>query len=504
MVSFTYENQGTKSFLINQMSKDQQVDALAMGMLSNNRVTGVLPVAFTQKDNDRFLQYDISSKVSLQSFFTGIVSRKRLLNILFTISNTILQSEEYLIESNMFVLDCTYIYANVSTSEASLVYLPVLPVSSENTSLSQFFKDMVFSTHFDQTENCDHIAKIMNFLNSSGQFSLLDFRNLIQEIIRSTQTSVESSAQKFPQSGSQEASVQYSSSAQEVRPAYQNVQSVSNHSDSPLTYNTLLPVSAAPNVGPAKKKGLFGLGKQKQEKDTSPNEDKKKNSKENIAPGNRQALPVMQVSNKNSSRLGGASPINNAIPGMAIPGRENVPGSGSGIPSSTFSQAVPNRTQYSQQGNQAVVSTSSVPVTASQLNSFQSISSPGFGGTTVLGAGTGETTLLGNNMANNYNQPVRRPVLVRIKTGEVITVDKPVFHIGKEKSYVDFFIGDNSAVSRSHADIIIKDNMYYIIDNNSTNHTYVDDLIISSNVQVQIEEGVIISFANEKFKFELR
>lgn len=38
-----------------------------------------------------------------------------------------------------------------------------------------------------------------------------------------------------------------------------------------------------------------------------------------------------------------------------------------------------------------------------------------------------------------------------MKNNEKIKLVKPVFRIGKEKSYVDYFIGDNTTVSRSHA-----------------------------------------------------
>ena len=108
-----------------------------------------------------------------------------------------------------------------------------------------------------------------------------------------------------------------------------------------------------------------------------------------------------------------------------------------------------------------------------------------------------DTTLLVEN-AN-----VHFPSLNNVNTGEVISVNKPVFRIGKEKSYVDYFVANNNAVSRSHADIITRGNKYFIMDLNSKNHTYVDGQMIPIRCEVEIFEGSKIRIANEEFIFHV-
>ncbi|WP_338470824.1 FHA domain-containing protein [Niallia sp. XMNu-256] len=119
--------------------------------------------------------------------------------------------------------------------------------------------------------------------------------------------------------------------------------------------------------------------------------------------------------------------------------------------------------------------------------------------TTVLGKGAfaGGTTVLG---ADLFEEPAF-PYLIREKTQEKITVDKPSFRIGKEKSFCDYFVANNNAVSRSHADIITKDGRYFIIDNNSTNKTYVDERAIPVQQEVEIFSGTKLRLANEEFVF---
>lgn len=119
------------------------------------------------------------------------------------------------------------------------------------------------------------------------------------------------------------------------------------------------------------------------------------------------------------------------------------------------------------------------------------------GGTTVLGGGPGGTTVLG------YDDPEEPsyPYLIRERTGEKVYVDKPSFRIGKEKRYCDFFVSDNNAVSRSHADIITRGSRYFIIDRHSTNKTYVDGRVIPIEKEVEIFSRTKLRLANEDFTF---
>ncbi len=118
-------------------------------------------------------------------------------------------------------------------------------------------------------------------------------------------------------------------------------------------------------------------------------------------------------------------------------------------------------------------------------------------GTTVLGADPGGTTVLGSE---ELETPVY-PYLIREKNNEKISVNKPSFRIGAERKYVDYWVSDNSTVSRSHADIITKDKRYYIIDLNSTNKTYVDNRAIAIQKEVELFNGTRIRLSNEDFVF---
>ena len=105
-----------------------------------------------------------------------------------------------------------------------------------------------------------------------------------------------------------------------------------------------------------------------------------------------------------------------------------------------------------------------------------------------------ETTVLDNEQYVYY--------LLRKKNNEKIVINRPIFKLGKEKNYVDYCISDNAAVSRNHAEIIVQDGEYYIRDNDSLNHTYINGTLIPAKENIDLYEEDVIFLANEAFVFK--
>lgn len=94
--------------------------------------------------------------------------------------------------------------------------------------------------------------------------------------------------------------------------------------------------------------------------------------------------------------------------------------------------------------------------------------------------------------------------IVREKTKERIKITKPSFKIGSKTAFVDYCISDNTTISRMHAEIVFKNNKYYIVDLNSTNKTFVDGRVIPSSKEIELFSGVRIRLSNECFSFYVK
>ena len=93
--------------------------------------------------------------------------------------------------------------------------------------------------------------------------------------------------------------------------------------------------------------------------------------------------------------------------------------------------------------------------------------------------------------------------LYRVSIGKKIEINKPVFRLGKERNSVDYYVDNAAFVSRSHADIIMRGAHCFVIDQNSKNHTYINDAQISAKIEVEINDGDTLRLADEEFIFHI-
>lgn len=91
--------------------------------------------------------------------------------------------------------------------------------------------------------------------------------------------------------------------------------------------------------------------------------------------------------------------------------------------------------------------------------------------------------------------------LTRQVTGEKIELGKPSFVLGKNLEKSDYAVADNTNISRVHAVITMRNGRYYVMDQNSTNGTFINGRIIKAGQETEILPGDCLMLANEEFIF---
>lgn len=489
MYNFTYENQGNSSYLVYTLAEEEMTDSMSLGMITNNKIPGLASAMFMQMNSVRYMKYNISSKIPVSRFFSGPVSRKRLLGVFSGITDAMLSAEEYMLDIQTIILDPDYIFADTASCETVLICLPVDSREREKTDLNLFFKNIMFGTQFDQTENCDHVTKIINYLNDSRRFSLTDFKALLEEI------------RKKPKADPLSVKVQ-TDSRMPLRPEPEEtagsgqIQALTSPAASVAAPAAVSPAAppAAPVAVPAppaqeasedsngKKMSLYYLLRHYDKENAGIYKAQKAEKKQDKA---------SRKTSKKSEKKTKNVPVN--IPPMDIPGKPvSAPPQASHITeqekppaAAPYPPAAPCRPAVSQ-----------IPVSAGMTSAGAD-----FGDTVYedVQEGGSETVLMGQNTPGQQI----RPHLIRKRNNEVIPVNKSVFRLGRNYEYNDYMIAENEFVGNSHCHILTRDGEYFIVDDNSKNHTYVNGVMIPPGTEVKLIHGQVFRLADEEFEFRL-
>lgn len=89
--------------------------------------------------------------------------------------------------------------------------------------------------------------------------------------------------------------------------------------------------------------------------------------------------------------------------------------------------------------------------------------------------------------------------ITRSKTGESAEISGVEYAVGRSEAMTDFTVRGNSAISRLHIVIKADDKKCVIVDQNSSNATYINGRELTPMVDYEVKNGDIVELADEKF-----
>ena len=543
MKEFKYENQGASSFLVYQLKEEDVLDNISLNMLTSNKAKGLASTNYMQMDTQRFIRYTITGKITANQFFARPVTKQSFMGIFKGITEAMVSAEEYMLDPACILLDLNQIYTDVSTGETECICLPV-ENEKEQKDQREFLKSVMFQAQFENPEEGSYVTRILNYLNSIPVFSSLDFLNLLTEMER------EGKKDRTPLAPAAKESLQQG--VAEIGNAIAN-SSVGGAAASFFEQSSLSPAGAlkqenaveeaipdipVPDDIPKEERiSLFYLLQH-----YNNNRAKEYMAQQKQLKARKEALKKIELAKKGGKKKSAASfnlPGGKAKTASAAPKAKKpssggfsfqVPGkeSGKDKPGEDLPgiKSLPNAPVNSQ-GNSAGNPKVSAPVGSGMnipksnpsaakgtlqpakpsplfSNQQEAVGNGGrnFGDTTVLHSGFRgeETSVL--NYTKAPDTP-KQPYLLRIKNGERIPITGNIFRLGKEEKFVDYVIHDNEAISRSHANIISRNGRYFLQDNNSTNHSFLNGQQCVSNVELPLQDKASIRLGNEEFQFLL-
>ena len=556
MKEFKYENQGASSFLVYQLKEEDVLDNISLNMLTSNKAKGLASTNYMQMDTQRFIRYTITGKITANQFFARPVTKQSFMGIFKGITEAMVSAEEYMLDPACILLDLNQIYTDVSTGETECICLPV-ENEKEQKDQREFLKSVMFQAQFENPEEGSYVTTILNYLNSIPVFSSLDFLNLLTEMEREEKkgrTPLAPTAKESLQQGVAEFgnAVANSSVAGMAASFFEqsSLSSVGALKQENVVEEAIPDIPVPDDIPKEERISLFYLlqhynnnrakeymAQQKQLKarkealkkiELAKKGGKKKSAASFNLPGGKAKTASAAPKAKKPSSGGFSFQVPGKESGKDKPGEDlsgikslpNAPinsqgnpagnpkvsapvGAGMNIPKSNLSAGSGMNIPKS---NPSVAKGTLQPAKPSPLfsNQQEAVGNGGrnFGDTTVLHSGFRgeETSVL--NYTKAPDTP-KQPYLLRIKNGERIPITGNIFRLGKEEKFVDYVIHDNEAISRSHANIISRNGQYFLQDNNSTNHSFLNGQQCVSNVELPLQDKASIRLGNEEFQFLL-
>lgn len=511
MVTFDTDEQESGKYLVYYKQESDEVDSLVMGMMENNRIEGTVPFVKTQVNAAVSYRYDITGLQPLNEYFSGIVSKNRILTVIGEILEERKLLEEYMLDLETAVLESRYMFVEQSTGQVKLL---LLPVKHENLPPDMFFRSMIFSVQYDSAEDVSYVTKILNYFNGTEGFSLTGFETLIRELKNQrvpvqTQESPTMSVLLTPQNQSmpvqnpippmREAEelltvplVQQTPKVQEIPPVQQDTTydpgttmlnagaapagGYTQHYVNPnLTHSqSSIPVSGGniPKTYPGTKQEEFdNVPQPEQQKEEAPVKEKKGifGRKEKGEKPQKTGLFGKKEKTKSTAVSKEETPNRpKSFHGIAIPGSDVVP----------------------QQENTATTATAipaqnvSIPVHAAPIQNF--------GDTVDLQSYTNATQHTAAPAA------MKNPCLIRKETREQFFLKKEVNRVGRSRENVDVYITDNTSIGRVHAVLYLRNGRVFVEDQNSRNGTFLNGHRVIG--QEELVPGASLRLSNEEFE----
>ena len=545
MGDFTLDSFGNDSYLVYRVHTDEQIDNAEKGMLQTNEIDGVIKPTFSQRNLEKFIRYPVTSLLTVKDFFSREVKRADVLMIFCSLIENILNADEYMLKEDHFILDPEKVFVNVKTKKTSLVYIPVRQFSNEN-GIRGMLLSLLISCRYNSGEDLSYVAKLINAINKDSASELQQLLREINEISSSeARPAPSSSASRTPAPSYREA---VKEKKQEIRPEAEkqkqpeDIPEISKRNEgskrnAPEIFLEKTDDNDRLQPGEEKKKMGFFERREQEKREKKEKKEQEKKEKERLEREKKEKKEQEKREKKGGLFVWKAqkekkSPMNDIdIPGLDIPGEddkktdpvpkqkqkpEEEPETNHEITARLKKAWEANPEQdmqaHSSEDRRESQQVKAVGENGGPVQEGHSVYlGTGAAGaskensTVIMGGGVSikNTVKMGGSSSTNAPKFIIAQ-LTRKKDGKTMMIQKgsEPFIIGSSAEFVDFYVGDNDAIGAAHAQIRKDGSTYYIRDNNSVNHTYVNGQMLNAGENKPLNSGDIIRLGDEDFEFK--
>ena len=539
-VSFKVRNIGSEKYLSYILNDDCEFDEELLDYLEENKIPELIDIIYEEDDENDYLTYNVTGRTTVDALLSNTVNAEKILGIVRGVASGIVNLRDLGIPASYVILHKGFTYVNPVTYDVGMLCVPVEADANINAEFRTFVKDILTSVKYDDSEDCNYVARLLNLLNTD-KFTVRNFYSQLTELMESAGMQVE---EKFLDidgdiSVSQSTVDTSPDTSMDDLPEYKDVSfgedDGSEEEDDTvadvdslfkdLTFDDSEKQEEGKSVSDGIDMSVFDdsvfddLETENVDDDSDytealtsdvevpePQEPKTQSSLTEVAQTTdgvmevelerqEEQIPVListdEVMNNppvvKNIKINRAKIIQKAV----------VDAEESRIDNPTEQITAP---QY-MNGEAVEPETNMDPVTSK----VETEEKKGTGSTVELTGGMNVVKDSDSEVAAAVSKgvPKAMPYIVRVNTGERVMINKAVFKIGKAGRGVDYHVGGNGAISKVHIIIYQREDGCYLKDNKTTNGTYLNGQRLDDNGEMKLSNDAMISIGGEDFIFKL-
>lgn len=539
-VSFKVRNIGSEKYLSYILNDDCEFDEELLDYLEENKIPELIDIIYEEDDENDYLTYNVTGRTTVDALLSNTVNAEKILGIVRGVASGIVNLRDLGIPASYVILHKGFTYVNPVTYDVGMLCVPVEADANINAEFRTFVKDILTSVKYDDSEDCNYVARLLNLLNTD-KFTVRNFYSQLTELMESAGMQVE---EKFLDidgdiSVSQSTVDTSPDTSMDDLPEYKDVSfgedDGSEEEDDTvadvdslfkdLTFDDSEKQEEGKSVSDGIDMSVFDdsvfddLETENVDDDSDytevltsdvevpePQEPKTQSSLTEVAQTTdgvmevelerqEEQIPVLISTDEvmdnppvvKNIKINRAKIIQKAV----------VDAEESRIDNPTEQITAP---QY-MNGEAVEPETNMDPVTSK----VETEEKKGTGSTVELTGGMNVVKDSDSEVAAAVSKgvPKAMPYIVRVNTGERVMINKAVFKIGKAGRGVDYHVGGNGAISKVHIIIYQREDGCYLKDNKTTNGTYLNGQRLDDNGEMKLSNDAMISIGGEDFIFKL-
>ncbi len=514
--SFHAKTIGKERYLTYILGDGMELDEDTLDFMEEEGSDQLVRVIFEQDEDYDYLTYDISGKVSLQKYTSGVVSKETVLKVLRNIALGLIECKEQALHLAYILLHKDFIYVDQDSMGMQFICLPVEGEASVSTEFKSFVRQLIANFKYDLEGDVAYVGTLLAFINGDT----FNLRNLIGL----TEALMQDDGIEFDAQG--DISTEDGEIVDSVVPEPEE-KDISNFMNDLAGSDEALPeigddeeddeveMTDAETEEPEEEAVEEAAGEEAEEAVEEEAEEAEEEAEEETAEPEEPAEPTLEElaekakrlaeeakqatrgarSNTKNIKVSRAAIIQNAAAQEAEIVQETGDHDATDLLRSEDVKAVSQESKNAKE-KRNVVTEDIQAVAASDEDATDKKSK------SKAKAKKEEAPVVAAPAAADVSAIKVNPYLIRETTEERTMITKNVFKIGKANRGVDYHVSGNGAISRQHAIITKKDDGYYIKDNKSTNHTYVNGKELEDGEEVLLGNNTRIRLGDEEFLFK--